>query len=159
MMVFPSQRGETPGESDVTVSGHKQHNWKVHTGPARVVQCYPLITTMSSLTYHLTSTWPGPLTPAPTRSDDTSHAVGCNLSGKETTHLGLQRQSWMRLTWFCSYVQTMTFLSTVRAKAKHPSAICPSRVEHNSGIETSASSDNHTDRRQCQGKSHTRTTV
>lgn len=53
MMVFPSERGETPGGSDVTVSGHKQKNWKVQTGlqlwPG-MVQCYPLITTMSSLT-------------------------------------------------------------------------------------------------------------
>lgn len=30
-MVFPSERGETPGGGDVTVSGHKQQNWKVQT--------------------------------------------------------------------------------------------------------------------------------
>lgn len=32
MTVFPSERGETPGEGDVTASGHKQQNWKVQTG-------------------------------------------------------------------------------------------------------------------------------
>lgn len=32
MMVFPSGRGETPGETNVTVSGHKQQNWKVQNG-------------------------------------------------------------------------------------------------------------------------------
>lgn len=43
-------------------------------------------------------------------------------------------------------VQAMTFLSAVGAKAKHPSAICPFRMEHNIEGETSASDDNHTDR-------------
>lgn len=43
-------------------------------------------------------------------------------------------------------VQAMTFLPAVRARAKHPSAICLSRMEHNSGIATSASNDNQTDR-------------
>ena len=113
----------------------------------RVVQCYPLITTMSSLTI----IWPW-------------HDLGhCHLSPTEqmtcptlslTTCPGMRRHIWdyssRRWGWpghvVMFTVQAVTFLSAaVRAKAKHPSAICPSRVEHNSGIETAASNDNHTD--------------
>lgn len=150
MMVFPSERGETPGGSDVTVSGHKQQNWKVQTGlqlwPG-TVQCYRLITTMSSPTI----IWP---------LHDLSHH---HLSPTEqmtcltllvTTCLGMRRDIWDYSSpgwgWpglvLMFTVQAMTFLSAVRAKAKQPSAICPSRMEHNSGTETSASNDNHTDR-------------
>lgn len=53
--------------------------------------------------YHLTPTWPGPPPPVPNRTDDMSDTVSYNVSGNETGHLGLQ-QSWMRLTWSCTYV-------------------------------------------------------
>lgn len=106
--------------------------------------------------YYLTSTWPVPPPPVPTCPTllvTTCPGMRRDILGYSSTGWG-----WPGLVVTIT-VQAMTFLSAVGAKAKHPSAICPSRMEHNSGIETSASNDNHTDRQQCQGKSHTMTTV
>lgn len=84
--VFPSGRGETPGESDVTTSGHKQPNWKVqgelHSGRDGA--------TLPSNNNHVIF-WPrrdlgdhsGPDGPE-SRTDDTSDNVHYNLPTNET---------------------------------------------------------------------------
>lgn len=86
-----------------------------------------------------------------------------------TTYQGIRRDTWDYSSpawgWPGLVVHSMltipatAFLSAVRAKAKHPFAICPSQMEHNGGLETSASNDNYTVRPSSQGKSHTMTTV
>lgn len=74
---------------------------------AGMVQCYPLITIFIVDNY-LARTWPGPPPPVPTRTDDMSDTVSYNSSGNEMGHLGLQ-QSWLRLTWSCSYVLSSSY--------------------------------------------------
>lgn len=121
---------------------------------ARMVQCYPLITTMSSLTII------NPLHDLGHHYLSPTEQMTCPtlLVTRGIWDYSSTGRGWPGLVVMFT-VQAMTFLSAVRAKAKHPTAICPSRMEHNSGIETSASNDNQADRWQYQGKSHTVTTV
>lgn len=140
------ERGETPGESDATVSGHKQQNWKVQTGlQLRLGWCSVTNNNHVTADYYLTLTWHGP--PAPVPSQQMTCPTLLVVWEQDST-FGIKTflDEIDPVLQLCSLtVQAVTFLSAVRAKAKHPSAICPSRMEHNSGIETSASNDNHTD--------------
>lgn len=127
---------------------------------AGMVQCYPQIT----ITSLITIIWPlhdlghHHLSPPEQMTCPTLLLTACPGMRWHIWDYSSPGWGWPVLVVMFT-VQAMTFLPAVRAKAKHPSAIGLSRMEHKSGIETSASNDNHTDSQQCQGKSNTMTTV
>ncbi len=130
---------------------HHQRTQTVELGKSRLDsscgQDGAMLHTNNNHHHCLTPTWPGPPTPVSIRTDDMSHAVSYNLPRNEQHIWDYSRTRWGWPGLVVMFtVQAMTLLSAVRAKAKHLSAICPSRMEHSSGTETSASSDNHTDR-------------
>lgn len=117
---------------------------------ARMVEHYPLITIVSALTI----IWPlrdlGHHTNCPQRN--TWHVIHHDRRKLQLVRdwdgtvgtTDSTRWGWPGLVVMFT-VRAMTFLSAATAKAKHPSlAVCPSRMEHNSGMETSASNENHT---------------
>lgn len=115
---------------------------------AGMVQCYPLIiTTMSSLTF----IWPlhclgrQRLSPPEQMTCPTPLVTTCPGMKQDNWDYSHPGWGWPGLVVKFA-LQALTFLSSVGAKAKHPLAIGLSRMEHNSGTETSASNDNHLDR-------------
>lgn len=93
--------------------------------------------------YYLISAWPGPPPPpVPNRADDMSNTD--LIKRQDMCDHGGPGWGWPGVV-VMFVVLAMTFLHSVISKAKHHAAICPSWLEHNSEIETSASNDKHSD--------------